>query len=75
MLDLPEDLEISEVLTDDEQPKKFVPNIVIKQPKRENVGAAFHEKSEKNKKRNVKVSYKDKMKAKYGKPIKRAPKK
>lgn len=75
MLDLPEDLEISEVLTDDEQPKKFVPNIVIKQPKKENVGAAFHEKSEKNRKINVKVSYKDKMKAKYGKPIKRAPKK
>jgi ATP-dependent RNA helicase RhlE len=74
-LELPEDLEISEVLTDDEQPKKFVPNIVIKQPKRENVGAAFHEKKEKNRKVNVKVSYKDKMKQKYGKPIKRAPKK
>jgi len=75
MLDLPENLVISDVLTEDEQPKKFVPNIVIKQPKRENVGAAFHEKSLKNQKRNVKVSYKDKMKAKYGKPIKRAPKK
>lgn len=75
MLELPEEVEISEVLTEDEQPKKFVPNIVIKQPKRENVGAAFHEKKEKNKKVNVKVSHKEKMMKKYGKPKKRAPKK
>lgn len=75
MLELPEEVEISEALTEDEQPKKFVPNIVIKQPKRENVGAAFHEKKEKNKKVNVKVSHKEKMMKKYGKPKKRAPKK
>ncbi len=75
MVELPDNLEISEVLTEDEQPKKFVPNIVIKQAKREGVGAAFHQKSEKNSKVNVKVSYKDKMKQKYKKPIKRKPKK
>ncbi|MDI9312455.1 MAG: DEAD/DEAH box helicase [Limnohabitans sp.] len=75
MLELPEEVEISKALTEDEQPQKFVPNIVIKQPKRENVGAAFHEKKEKNKKVNIKVSHKEKMMKKYGKPKKRAPKK
>jgi ATP-dependent RNA helicase RhlE len=43
-------------------------NIVVKQPKIEERGAAFHEKSEKNKKVNHKVRRKDQMKAKYGKP-------
>lgn len=72
---LPEEVVISTALTEDEQPKRFVPNIVLKQAKRENVGAAFHEKKEKNKKVNVKVSHKEKMMKKYGKPKKRAPKK
>lgn len=71
---LPEDLEISTVLTKAEIPETIVPNIVLKQPKRES-GAAFHEKSEKNKKVNVKVSHKDKMMKKYGKPKTRGAKK
>lgn len=75
MLPLPEDLVISEVLTDDEQPKVFVPNIKLKQAKRENVGAAFHEKLPKNKKVNIKVRHADKMKEKYGKPKTRGAKK
>lgn len=71
---LPEDLEISDVLTDDEMPKISMPNVQIKLPKREDVGPAFHEKKEKNRKVNSKVSHKDKMKAKYGKPKTRGQK-
>lgn len=75
VLPLPEDLEISDVLTDDEMPKITMPNVQIKLPKRENVGPAFHEKKAKNQKTNSKVSHKDKMKSKYGKPKTRGQKK
>lgn len=72
---LPEDLEISTRLTDEEDPKFVVPNIVLKTPKREEGGGAFHEKLAKNKKVNVKVSHKEKMMQKYGKPKSRGKKK
>lgn len=72
---LPEDLEISTLLTDEEDPKFVVPNIVLKTPKREEGGGAFHEKLAKNKKVNVKVSHKEKMMQKYGKPKSRGKKK
>ena len=49
--------------------------IKVKVPKRENVGPAFHEKSAKNQKQNAKVSHKDKMMEKYGKPKTRGAKK
>jgi ATP-dependent RNA helicase RhlE len=74
VLPLPDDLEISDVLTQDELPKVQVKEIVIKQPKVER-GAAFHEKSLKNQKVNVKISHKDKMRLKYGKPKTRGAKK
>lgn len=74
-LDFPEFVNVSEELTEDEKPKRFVPNIVLKIPKREDVGPAFHPKKAKNLKVNVKVSHKDKMREKYGKPKKRPPKK
>lgn len=67
MRDLPAHLEISEMLTEDEQPKVFHKEVQLKQPKRENVGAAFHEKAAHNRKTNKKVSHKDKMMEKYGK--------
>jgi ATP-dependent RNA helicase RhlE len=70
---LPENLEISTVLTKAEMPELVVPNIVLKQPKRES-GAAFHEKKAKNKKVNVRVSHKEKMMQKYGKPKSRGKK-
>ena len=73
--ELPADLEISDVLTEDEKPKVFMRDILVKLPKREDVGPAFHEKKAKNKKVNIKISHKEKMMAKYGKPKKRAPKK
>jgi ATP-dependent RNA helicase RhlE len=72
---LPDDLEISEVLTDDELPKVRMKEVLIKLPKVTEGGGAFHEKLAKNKKVNVKVRHADVMKAKYGKPKKRKPKK
>lgn len=72
---LPDNLEISEELTAEEDPTPVVPNIVLKRPKREDAGAAFHEKSAKNKKVNVKIRHADKMKMKYGKPKTRGAKK
>ena len=49
-------------------------NIEVKLPKRENVGAAFHEKKEKNKKVNMHMTRAEKMKLKYGKPKTRGKK-
>jgi ATP-dependent RNA helicase RhlE len=75
LLPLPVDLEISDVLTDDEKPKIYMKTDHIKVKKKTDVGPAFHEKSAKNSKTNQKVSRKDQMKKKYGKPIKRSGKK
>ena len=72
---LQEDLVISDVLTEDEKPKVRMKEVLIKLPKRDEAGPAFHEKSAKNKKVNVKIKHSDLMKKKYKKPIKRAPKK
>lgn len=67
MKKLPKNLEISEVLTEHEKPQVQMKNIVLKIVKKENVGAAFHEKSEKNKKVNVRRNHDAEMKKKYGK--------
>lgn len=75
VLPLPPHLEISEVLTEDEMPKKYVKEIQIKVRKREDAGPSFHEKSAKNSKVNKKVSRKDVMMKKYGKPKTRGAKK
>ncbi|UPK72168.1 DEAD/DEAH box helicase [Chitinophaga filiformis] len=74
ILPLPEDLVISDVLTDDEKPEVKMKNFLIKLPSREEAGPAFHEKLAKNKKVNVKISHADKMKLKYGKPKTRGAK-
>ncbi|HEY4288196.1 MAG TPA: DEAD/DEAH box helicase, partial [Puia sp.] len=68
IISLPEDLEISDVLTEDEKPKVYTKVIPLNIPKPEFSGGAFHEKLEKNKKVNVIVSHADRMKKKYGKP-------
>lgn len=70
---IPEEVAISDVLIKSEIPEVIIPNIQLKQRKTES-GAAFHEKLAKNVKVNVKVSHKEKMMLKYGKPKKR-PKK
>jgi ATP-dependent RNA helicase RhlE len=71
---LPENLEISDVLTEDEKPKVRMKIIQIKVPKKEESGPAFHEKSLKNQKVNVRKNHKDAMMKKYGKPKKRKSK-
>ena len=75
ILPLPLDLEISDVLTEEEKPKVRMKEVFVKLPKLEESGPAFHPKKAKNLKVNVKIKYADKMMAKYGKPIKRKPKK
>jgi ATP-dependent RNA helicase RhlE len=74
LLPLPENLEISEVLTEDEIPKVFMKTYLVKLPKKEEVGPAFHQKSAKNSKVNVIVRKKDRMMKKYGKPKTRGQK-
>jgi len=75
MLSLPSDLEISDILTEDEKPKVRMKIIQIKVPKKEESGPAYHEKSAKNSKVNVRKNRKEIMQKKYGKPISRGGKK
>ncbi|RFM36920.1 DEAD/DEAH box helicase [Chitinophaga silvisoli] len=75
LVPLPDDLEISDVLTDDEKPEVKMKNFLVALPKLETYGPAFHEKKAKNKKVNVKISHKEKMQLKYGKPKTRGAKK
>jgi ATP-dependent RNA helicase RhlE len=76
ILSLPAHLEISTELTEDEQPKVYMKEIAVRIPTKEERGASFHPKSAKNSRVNKKKeSRKDKMKKKYGKPIKRKAKK
>lgn len=72
---LPDELEISDVLTADEMPKVRMRETLVVAPKITDSGGAFHEKLAKNKKVNKKVSHKEKMQAKYGKPKSRGKKK
>jgi ATP-dependent RNA helicase RhlE len=73
--DLPESIEISSILIEDEKPKVFMKLPPLPPLKREDAGPAFHEKSAKNSKKNIVVRHKDKMLLKYGKPKKRGKKK
>lgn len=73
--ELPAHLEISDVLTGDEMPKVHMKEIQLKVPSKENLGAAFHEKSAKNSKVNTVISRKERMMKKYGKPKTRGQKK
>jgi ATP-dependent RNA helicase RhlE len=74
MLPLPEEVPISKILTDYELPKVQMKEIRIKLPKRDLSGPAFHEKSEKNQKVNVKITRDKQMKLKYKKPKTRGDK-
>lgn len=64
---LPEQLEISDQLTEAEMPQVMMKEPALKRRKKEEVGPAFHEKSEKNKKVNVRRDYEAEKKRKYGK--------
>jgi ATP-dependent RNA helicase RhlE len=72
---LPEDVEYSDVLLEFEKALPAMKNVLVKLPKREEVGPAFHEKKAKNKKVNVRYNHKKAMQEKYGKPKKRRSKK
>ncbi len=65
---LPAHLIINPELTEDEKPRVYIKEIQIKVPKRDDRGPSFHPKSIKNSKVYNKVSHRDKMKKKYGKP-------
>ncbi len=75
MLPLPDALVISDRLTPDEMPKIAMKTIEVKIPKREAAGPAFHEKTAKNQKVNVRRDHAAEKMKKYGKPIKRSGKK
>jgi ATP-dependent RNA helicase RhlE len=72
-VDLPEDLEISEIFTPEEQPnladKNYLPEVT-----RQGVRKETHEKKAKNSKENQGGSYREKIKAKYKKPKTRGQK-
>ena len=53
-------------------PQVKMKNVLVKAPKREDVGPAFHEKLAKNKKVNVRRDIKAEKWAKYGRPIKKS---
>ena len=66
-LELPEELEISENLTPEEQPKIMEANNPLKQVADDKSGVGFHEKKDKNKQTNQGGSYKRIIKQKYKK--------
>jgi len=74
VLELPEDVEISKLLTEDERPREDQ-GISKNRTSLEYVpGPAFHEKSEKNSKTNQGGSYRREIAAKYKKPKTRGDK-
>ena len=73
-LDFPDEVEISDQLTPEERPKVVEINNPHKQSKDFVVGAAFHEKSEKNSKTNQGGSYRREIAKKYKKPKTRGDK-
>ena len=64
---MPEEVEVSNVLTPDEEKTPGMKIIQVRQPKVADKGSAFHEKKNKNKKVPIKVSREDKKKLKLGK--------
>lgn len=74
MAAMPEEVEQIAELLNWEKPKVKMKMYLTALPSTEGKGAAFHQKSDKNRKVNKHVSHKDKMVAKYGKPKKRKKK-
>ena len=75
LMKMPEEVLVSTELTLDELPKVAMKNTLVKIPKKEEGGEAFHEKSAKNQKVNMKVRRAESMKIKYKKPKTRGQKK
>lgn len=74
-LEIPDGLIESKELVLSEMPRTIDPEVVTKLPKREDVGPAFHEKSKKNQKVNVRKNWTKIKQEKYGKPKSRGQKK
>lgn len=74
VLKLPETIEISTELIEEERPQIRERNNPTKRKDEDAPGPAFHEKSEKNSKENLGGSYKFKIAAKYKKPKTRGDK-
>ncbi|WP_282124171.1 DEAD/DEAH box helicase [Algibacter mikhailovii] len=74
VLEIPEDVEISTDLIEEERPQIRERNNPTKRKDEDAPGPAFHEKSEKNSKENLGGSYKFKIAAKYKKPKTRGDK-
>lgn len=72
---LPDGIEVSEVLIEEEKPKIFMKAPPFKMPKKTAENAAFHEKLEKNKKVNRHLTRAMQMREKYKKPKTRGQKK
>ncbi|MFM8596009.1 MAG: helicase-related protein, partial [Flavobacteriales bacterium] len=68
---VPDEVLFTSELLEFEKPKLEIPGKLLKLPKRENVGASFHEKKAKNKKVNIRYNHKKAMQEKYGKPKKK----
>ncbi|MEO6347124.1 MAG: DEAD/DEAH box helicase [Aquaticitalea sp.] len=73
LLELPESVEISKELIEEERPQIKERNNPVKRTKK-TLGDSFHEKKEKNKKENKGGSYREKIAAKYKKPQTRGDK-
>ncbi|WP_299224146.1 DEAD/DEAH box helicase [uncultured Psychroserpens sp.] len=74
LLDVPDNVEISKQLIEEERPQIRERNNPIKRRTEDTIGPAFHEKKDKNKKENLGGSYKFKIASKYKKPKTRGDK-
>lgn len=72
---IPEEVELVSEQLEIEKPVVQMKNVLVKLPKKDEAGPAFHEKKAKNKKVNVRYDHKKAMQEKYGKPKKRGSKK
>nr|WP_298989713.1 DEAD/DEAH box helicase [uncultured Polaribacter sp.] len=72
--EIPEDVEISKLLTEDERPREDIEQSKNRTGLEYVPGPAFHEKSEKNKKVNLGGSYRREIAKKYKKPKTRGDK-
>ena len=74
LLEIPEDVEISKLLTEDERPREDIEQSKNRTGLEYVPGPAFHKKSEKNKKVNLGGSYRREIAKKYKKPKTRGDK-
>ncbi|MDD3079959.1 MAG: DEAD/DEAH box helicase [Paludibacter sp.] len=75
MMKMPEEVEISDELTEYEMPLVTMKNVLVDVTRPEDGGGAFHEKKDKNKKVNQKIRRAEAMRLKYRKPKTRGQKK